>query len=100
LSLLTALSLQRIRKNCGEGGEEGGDSVEDTTLTERMRKLNALQVLAQYLHFCKDGLQEELGSELMAVRSRGTKSKTWAVFSVWKASLGGNCDNTGEGEGV
>jgi len=37
-----------------------------------------------------------LGSELMAVRSRGTKSKTWAVLSVWKASLGGNCGNTGE----
>jgi hypothetical protein len=37
--------------------------------------------------------------ELMAARSRGTESKTWAVFCVWKASLGGNCDNTGEGRG-
>jgi hypothetical protein len=38
-----------------------------------------------------------LVSELMAVRSKRTKSKNRAVFSVWKAS---NCDNTGEGVGV
>jgi len=45
---------------------------------------------------CRKG--SRLGSERMAVRIRETKSKTWDVFYLRRASLGGNCDNAGEEE--
>lgn len=43
---------------------------------------------------CRKG--SRLGSERMAVGIRETKSKTWAVFYLRRASLRGNCDNARE----